>query len=502
MKTKHLQVITCLLILLFCTNVRAQNDVLPRKNIDSLTATELAAYLHAIQILKDRSDIDLYNLESFSWQAWVHNASNVNLPTGEQLPRNPNEPDSVYYKRAASHKYPGSTEYGHPGQCVHHTDVFLGWHRAEFYYFEQILQNTDPDGTITDSKGNLGPATSDMRVPFWDFSLDPSGDRYPEAFEDVSSVLYDPTRHSEKANAPWPIEKLSYYIHQDWPIFGGYPKGANTTTGSAGYGTFELEVHDMMHSDFISGELRTPPFAAYDPIFFSFHAYIDLIYDVWITKHNAQAGGDMTSLDYYLRGQQPAAYNLPGWNTGSTGVPETMGQILLYTDHAKLGYEYPASALNHFFTEEEMTAFLSDKKGAPVVFGNAKKSVGTLLIQNAELAPVHEDNQTVVSRDLSASADDITNYYLDFTSPLTSSYRVDVYIHPKSVEPKIKKKKFRNKYFAVSASYWGVPDNVEDEDHTSEQGSTMNIYLGDALKDINANHNPAEWVITTVLTKH
>jgi len=33
----------------------------------------------------------------------------------------------------------------HPGMCEHGKDLFLPWHRAEFYYFEKILQGADPD---------------------------------------------------------------------------------------------------------------------------------------------------------------------------------------------------------------------------------------------------------------------------------------------------------------------------------------------------------------------
>ena len=54
--------------------------VYPRKNIDKLSPTELEAYKHALRILYDRSKENVYDIDGFLWQSWVHNCSNLALP--------------------------------------------------------------------------------------------------------------------------------------------------------------------------------------------------------------------------------------------------------------------------------------------------------------------------------------------------------------------------------------------------------------------------------------
>jgi len=59
----------------------ASAQVPQRKNIDLLTAPELAAYEHAIQILKDRSAANPYDRTGYLWQAWVHNCPFIWQPS-------------------------------------------------------------------------------------------------------------------------------------------------------------------------------------------------------------------------------------------------------------------------------------------------------------------------------------------------------------------------------------------------------------------------------------
>ena len=149
--------------LLVATSSALADDIVKRKSIDKLTAQELAAYEHAIQIMKDRSKANQYDKSGFLWQAWVHNCPAVWVPKdGKDDGREPlcdfwegREPDDTS-------KY----NLAHPGMCEHGKDLFLPWHRAEFYYFEKILQATDPDGVITDSRGQKGPSTKNVPVPW------------------------------------------------------------------------------------------------------------------------------------------------------------------------------------------------------------------------------------------------------------------------------------------------------------------------------------------------
>ena len=65
--------------------VAAANAQPKRKNIDLLSADELAAYEHAIQILKDRSAANPFDRTGYLWQAWVHNCPFIRQPVAGPL---------------------------------------------------------------------------------------------------------------------------------------------------------------------------------------------------------------------------------------------------------------------------------------------------------------------------------------------------------------------------------------------------------------------------------
>jgi Common central domain of tyrosinase len=48
-----------------------------------------------------------------------------------------------------------------------------------------------------------------------------------------------------------------------------------------GFGTLENPAHNTMHGNYIGGLMGDPSTAALDPIFWSFHAYIDLLFLQW-----------------------------------------------------------------------------------------------------------------------------------------------------------------------------------------------------------------------------
>lgn len=260
-------------------SVDAGAGTVTRKNIDDLTNQELAAFEHAIQILKDRSAANPYDEAGYLWQAWVHNCPSTWVPV-DGKPDGRAQCDFWSANRTTPPTTPGVTyERRFPGMCEHGKDLFLPWHRAQFYYFEQILQATDPDGTVTDSRGITGPSTRDVAVPYWNWTRAPSGDRYPVALENRESPLYHENRiHDPIAPGEAPYASpllIGYMIHNlDWPAFGGYANAQG-----AGYGRFEQMSHNPMHSEYFGGDMASPSTAALDPGFFVFHAYIDLLYE-------------------------------------------------------------------------------------------------------------------------------------------------------------------------------------------------------------------------------
>src|SRR5262249_45978742 len=119
--------LAAVIVILITLVLPAGAEVPLRKNIDLLTAEELAAYEHAIQILKDRSAANAFDRTGYLWQAWVHNCAVIWQPANgvgshsDQCDNPAGQPPRGFIAV-------------YPGMCEHHKDLFLVWHRAQFYY--------------------------------------------------------------------------------------------------------------------------------------------------------------------------------------------------------------------------------------------------------------------------------------------------------------------------------------------------------------------------------
>ena len=172
--------------------VPGRDPTVVRKNIDKLTEEELESYEFALKVMKERSDKNPYDKTGFAWQAWVHNKTDVTMPESvrDQKKFNRSYFDSLrrwnhvrsdrdYYEWVAGLNSDffeknkiDSYITANPGKCEHGTEMFLLWHRGEFYYFEQIIREI----LVKNNKPLVG-------VPYWNYTQPPSGKRYPKAFE-------------------------------------------------------------------------------------------------------------------------------------------------------------------------------------------------------------------------------------------------------------------------------------------------------------------------------
>lgn len=222
-----------------------------RRNIDDLAPDELADYVHAVAKLKEISRQNPASKDGYTYLAELHNEIDV-------------------------------------GPCEHASDTFLPWHRAHLLEFEDALRRSDP------------PRTAQVTVPYWDWSELPSGVRYPRAFEDPSSVLFDGLRERTaicRSGGATNCEPLSFprsYLDAEvlsamgWmgvgsKYFGGRSNEATECLSRrrTGYGSLESPAHNDMHSSYVGGLMISASTAAEDPIFWSFHAYLDLLLDQW-----------------------------------------------------------------------------------------------------------------------------------------------------------------------------------------------------------------------------
>ena len=439
-------------------------SVLKRKNIDDLTAAELAAYEHAVEMMKKKSLANPFDRTGFTWQAWVHNCTNIWASANREL-----DPAHEDANRACGFFQPKPADtyhMEHPGMCEHGKDIFLPWHRAEFYFYEKALQASDPNGLE-------GPATEDVTVPYWNFTKRPSGSRYPLAFENQSSPLYHERRNHDALTTPYAFTSpylLAYQIYyMDWEDFGGYEVGA-----AGNYGAFEAQIHNPMHGTYVGGDLGGTSTAALDPLFFSFHAYIDYIFEAWIEEHSAAA---VTSKRQFMRAQQDKGLPLPPDFSEGTGTAPpgngtmNMGRAEIYFDLAKLGYEYQPGPDGEFIPKPEIEALVAKHKQAGFNFGSSEISLFSALLSYGDYGPSPQPGATFQGAlTIPNTVPPATKYLLEIVRPASAddyTFQADVYIHPANVEADIGNAEFRHKYLAVSTAYWAL-----GEQHSTTPSST------------------------------
>jgi tyrosinase len=208
-----------------------------RKSIDALTADELENYIHAVKKIRDKSTTDPSVEFSYAHMAGLHNIPAL-----------------------------------FDGACMHHTYHFLAWHRAHLINYEDALRASDP------------PRTSNVTIPYWDWSKAPTGKRYPVAFENDAAAVathygrpIDPallpllanTRRNSAASAPlYPWKHIAGIAKLNTEGFLGMASGPSG---------FEAPPHDTLHG-FVGGDLCCPWTAADDVIFWSFHTFFDVVW--------------------------------------------------------------------------------------------------------------------------------------------------------------------------------------------------------------------------------
>jgi Common central domain of tyrosinase len=225
-----------------------------RKNVESLSSTELQAYERAIEIVKKRSAANSADPEGYDYWAGLHNNFDVT----------------------------------HSG-CAHFSEKFFPWHRRHLFDFENVLRKADP------------AVTADVMIPYWDWSKPPKeGVKFPKAFENQASPLF--TARRNRTPPPWDAADLKGLVQEtDWGVFAGLPDPSD------GFGQFpgnvELGPHNTLHGN-ISRQMADPFSAAMDPIFWSFHAFIDVVWTRWqrlfVTDQKPQPFADGAAVLWYL----------------------------------------------------------------------------------------------------------------------------------------------------------------------------------------------------------
>ncbi|MDQ4032330.1 MAG: tyrosinase family protein [Actinomycetota bacterium] len=410
-----------------------------RKNIDSLTPEELADYEHAFSKLQEISDTDPDSVDGLQYFQDLHNTM--------------------------------------VGPCEHANDTFLPWHRAHLFLFEEALRRSDP------------PRTANVTLPYWDWSALPSGTRYPKAFENTNSVLHHPFRDDtpvcRTAGAtqcdalPFPRKFLeetalnkSAWSNPDPDLssttFGGHAGGQMDCQGQFGdgFGALEQPAHNTMHDGFVSGTMADPGTSAEDPIFFSFHCYIDLLWAQWQEDFETDTGLD-SRLCGLFKDREHLEENR--FHVRDTLDPEAqLGYVYEYTP-GEVAPEREAQAVAPFPTHPALDVVTS-ARNRPALVRTISLTVPQPGVKDALLR--------------------LTDVHV--TRPF--SYGADIYLTPAREELRTEDRAFRARYLANVLYFW--------QSHHSHGDNTHNITvdLGRALKSLARPHAGELWVVSVALT--
>ena len=354
-----------------------------RKDINSLSATEIADYIHALNVLRRRSEADPDDPAGYDFQAGLHNDDR--------------------------------------GPCEHGNDLFLPWHRAHLYYFEQLLQESDP------------PRTAEVTIPYWDWIHPEPVDKFPPAFSEPG--LSKPDRIPNLNPPSLPADTLRIVVEErDINEFAGYPEGASAQGDPEGdYGRLERGPHNFMHRWFIGGQMAKPELAANDAIYFSFHCFIDLMWAEWQRRNGSPPP---TSPDAELRGFDSQSKH-----------PQPKHQVRDFRSTTALGYEYE-------YTEQLRKAF--------EIASPAPKP--RKLLATDQLQPLFEVSEAAELQKaprlqfglppLPAPGAAVVVRLQRLKVPTTDSYRLDAYVHPRAVPFDSDDAEFVRRYFVGYVALW------------------------------------------------
>ncbi len=308
------------------SGITAADGLKVRKNITSLTTTELNNYVNAVKTLKNTM---------------------VTTANGVQI--------SVYDQFVATHL--GAMDLaGRPGpdgrplvNAAHGNAAFLPWHRAFIYEFEKQLQTVDPSVTIPYWDPTSAPDTTQL------FSAGLFGSRATGNAGLTDGLFAGWQQRNDLSGNTWlgtqsGTRNLTRTSTQNIDTFVNGTNGNNgiasqvTTALNQGFylnaantGGFnrraELFVHNTMHT-FVGGSMNfmTSP---NDPVFWLLHAGVDRLWSSWqVAVADTGATGRLTGNAAYAATGVGTPYGhgrfdaMWPWDNGQSRVAADLAALL------------------------------------------------------------------------------------------------------------------------------------------------------------------------------
>lgn len=170
----------------------------------------------------------------------------------------------------------------HRDSCPHGNWLFLPWHRAYLYRFEEIIRQLTGNNT--------------WALPYWNWTKNP---QIPPMFFNTASPLYNPTRTATSASTASSgavgttvIEGAGIMGQTNFLLFasGSIAATAGQRTFSA-YHPLEGTPHNYIHG-FVGGDMGTISRSPQDPIFWLHHNMIEHIWVDWNMKRGRSNTAD------------------------------------------------------------------------------------------------------------------------------------------------------------------------------------------------------------------
>lgn len=277
-----------------------------RKEISTLTATEVASYRSGVNAMKA---LTRNNPLSWDYQRAVHRIDPPGSP-GNPLP----DP-------------PGVANYWR--QCKHGHIHFFSWHRWEMLYWEEMCRQLSGD--------------SSFNLPYWDWM---ANGFLPVALRQPSGGPVNPLYHAGRNigfnNGSAQLNDLGQALALD---------GYSSMDFLSFSGQFENNPHGQVHVS-IGGDMGDPDTAGRDPIFYLHHANIDRYWVEWLRQGGGRTNPTGAWLTQSFNFQTIAGPKTPtagqsvstdalGYTYDKARIPPFTLDILKFLKGLRLRYKLP-----------------------------------------------------------------------------------------------------------------------------------------------------------------